>query len=193
MKRNLTKDLFNRKDFFLEIIAVIVIVLLVIIFRLLPSKIIGDIENSLINFVTNDRISLITNVSAIFIGAYINVLIVISTSKLSMSQLILKNKMDQRILGVIIVGIIEDFLLILMPFFFYKHYIFVIVYIGVVTLALISFIKFIKTSLLLFHININQMIKEIDDETEYKSNLMILNEEELNILRQLNKSSQNRN
>ena len=117
MKRNLTKDLFNRKDFFLEIIAVIVIVLLVIIFRLLPSKIIGDIENSLINFVTNDRISLITNVSAIFIGAYINVLIVISTSKLSMSQLILKNKMDQRILGVIIVGIIEDFLLILMPFF----------------------------------------------------------------------------
>lgn len=134
------------------------------------------IERNLICYITNERIALITSVMAVFIGIYTTVLTIIATSKISISELILKLNMDSQILTIISFGMAEDFILIIFGVFFnIDCWILLLLYFVILCNTLISFFKFTRLVYCIFKININQMVKELDresaDRAELKANI----------------------
>ena len=125
------------------------------------------------NYLNENRISLITNIMAIFIGIYIAILTCIAASKISITETILKNELDRDLSAVIIFGIIEDFALLFLGIFIPIKAVYVqAFFLLLLIMTIISFIKFIILMYYLYKLNIDAMVKEIDKENNEKVDLI---------------------
>lgn len=185
MKKCLMEIRLYKKEFGAEIILCLITLIASIVSIYLPQNVMLKVESFLLRIVTTDRISLLTNIAAIFIGIYTNVLIVLATSRLSITEFLLEKKLDKRILTVIEIGIIENFLLIIIAFFNIKNCTLLILYMALVIISLIAFLKFMFTVYRIFKINIIKMVKEIDKDNKERTDLIIRIDEELYILKKI--------
>lgn len=137
-----------------------------------------DIENAVESgiglYLTEYRISLIPNVMAIFIGIYITVLTCIALSKISITEVLLKNGLDVKIIAVVMFGIVEDFILLIFGVFIpIKSSHIQILFCFLLLAAVFSFARFIRYVYLIFSLNIDAMVREMDQENEEKTNLFV--------------------
>gem|GEM_PF-3833704 len=98
---------------------------------------------------------------------------IIATSVIGISQKLLSSKIDRALLVVFISGMVEDLLVIMtaviIPSTFSYFYSLLI---GFSLTAFISFIKFIWYISKIFHTNLNEMAKSLDEESRYKEDIL---------------------
>lgn len=119
------------------------------------------------------RIDGITAFFTITVGIYLAVITIIATSVIGISKKLLSSKIDQALLVVFISGMVEDLLVIMtaviVPSTFSCYYSLLI---GFSLMAFISFVKFIWYISKIFHANLNEMAKNLDEESRYKDNIL---------------------
>jgi hypothetical protein len=119
------------------------------------------------------RIDGITAFFTITVGIYLAVITIIATSVIGISQKLLSSKIDRALLVVFISGMVEDLLVIMtaviIPSTFSYFYSLLI---GFSLTAFISFIKFIWYISKIFHTNLNEMAKSLDEESRYKEDIL---------------------
>lgn len=149
----------------------VVVIFCILIFK--NQEAINTINQLLKNYLNENRISLITSIMAIFIGIYIAMLTCIAASKISITEVMLKNKLDQDLSAVIIFGIIEDFILLFLGIFIPIKALYIqAFFLLLLIMTIISFIKFIILMYYLYKLNIDAMVKEIDKENNEKVDLI---------------------
>ncbi len=179
--KSLTKSLLSNIRLEVAVFAVLTISLAIIILNPKTQELHNLLKIFFINYVTENRISLITSVVAIFIGIYSTILIVISTSKMSITELLLKSKMDTQILAIIGFGIAQNFLLVILGVFIpMQKWIFLEMYLCLLCIAMISFSKFILLLYRIFKLNVASMVRELDKEKDEQIELMTKIEDILN-------------
>ena len=162
------------KNFLLEILVFsvgLLISIIVLLCRNIELK--TNIASFFDDYLTDGRVSIVISLMAIFIGIYITILTIISTSKISISELLLRNKMDRQLFTVVKIGMIEDFLLIFLGFISLDNYIFRMIFLLLFFVAITSFAKFVILIYRMFALNINCMIGDIDSYNKGKDELLI--------------------
>ena len=128
------------------------------------GKISNNIFSELLNFFTDARCSNILSFFSIVIGIYITIWSIFSTSASKINEEILKAKIDGHLFFIICINIFETLLLIIFlafiptSFTIYKYSI-----VPLCAISSISFIKFIILLIYLTKINIEFIIKDIDE------------------------------
>jgi len=121
------------------------------------------------DYFSESRVSLLINFYSIVIGMYIAVITILATSRLSISEDILKERLDSKLIRVMLAGIIENLavvvMLIAVPSSIRWYYDIVLV---TIIVALLSLIKFICFLAIFFQLNMEAMAKEIDEENQRK-------------------------
>jgi len=132
----------------------------------------------LAQYLTESRVSGITNICAIAIGIYMTVVTVIATSVMGISKALLARKMDVQIFAKVIIGVAECIISIFIGTFIEaSSSLYFAFYVGISACAMVSFFKFLVTIILLFRSNIQYIISNIDADEEFRSNVIIHLEE----------------
>lgn len=125
-------------------------------------------------YLTEYRVSLIPNIMAIFIGIYITILTCIALSKISITEVILKNRLDEKIIAVVTFGVVEDFILLIFGVFIPIESTYIQIFFCFLLLtAVFSFGRFVRYVYLIFSLNIDVMVQEIDQENRERSDLFV--------------------
>ena len=160
-----------------EILLGILFLSVALIMQFVP-KLSQLVNQILYSYFTDDRIALASNIMAIFIGIYFAVLLVIVASRTSITKEMLEKCADKQLSNSMYFGTSICLLFVLISVFaptdslWCKYLLF--------SLLIISITFFIKYSFLiirLFHINVDAMIKEIDEEEKNATKTMVLLEE----------------
>lgn len=162
-------DSFNMKtECFVIIISLIVIILYYIKFSFVTF-----LEGNLISYFSQEVKNGITSFFSITVGIYIAVVTIISTSVIGISKAILQRKLDHLLISIIIGGMSEGLVAVgLSVFCTSKEFIYFWLLATVVIIAIISFVKFIRLLLLIFRKNLEIMARTIDDDENYKNDLL---------------------
>lgn len=159
------------KNLKIEIMVIIVLLILFIWTYFFPLDFLSEID--LLSYFEQDRLNGIAAFFAITVGVYVAVITVLATSEIGISKEMLKKKLDEPLIDVIVAGMVEDFvtvgLAIFIPLNIVTGYILVIF----LAVSIISFIKFIILLVAIFKANMNQMAKAIDEEEQYKDNILV--------------------
>ena len=119
-------------------------------------------------------ISGISNIYGIAIGIYATVITVIATSVMGISKALLEQKMDQHLLAKGYVGVVECLLSIIMGILgSIERNLYALAYIIISLVALVTFLKFLRTILLLYRANIQAIVSAIDAEEKYKEEILM--------------------
>ncbi len=163
IKENLANVLKNSK---VEIIIIVILLLSLILseFNETLHSFITIINEDLVLYMTEYRMSLIVSASAIFIGAYVTVWSIMATSISKMNREILSRRLDQQIFVMILVSIVCTFILIIFIIFiptgfnFYHS-----IVLTFTMIAFISFVKFISFVMKITKISTTYTVKELTD------------------------------
>ena len=130
------------------------------------------IDEFLLKYLVQDRLNGIATFFAITIGVYVTIITVLATSELGISKEMLKKRLDSSLIDIVIIGILEDLCSIIFAMFIplnaitrYLLFIFLVV-------AITSFIKFIFILIYIFKGNMEHMAKIMDDEDQYRENII---------------------
>lgn len=156
-------------------IAIMIIFVVIFVWRqFIPDKSVLDILSS---YYTQDRLNGIATCFSIIIGVYIAVITVLATTEIGISKEMLRRKLDKPLIDVIITGIVEDFicvgLAVFIPLNDFGRYVLSMF----LSIAIVSFVKFIILLVVVFRANMNQMSKVIDEEERYKDSMLTCVEE----------------
>lgn len=164
----------SKRNFFKDIkieISVAMFMIVMYFFKdFLPKQIVPSIDLSA--YFSSDRLNGIATFFAITIGIYVTVIMVLATSRIGISRGMLKSNLDKRLINVMIVGMIENFistgLAIFIPMSGKTRYILTTFLI----MSIVSFVKFIALLVVIFSVNLNEMAKEMDDEEKYQDDML---------------------
>lgn len=172
MFKHCSKDFFAHFNMKIElIISLFSIVGIIIYFTDLP--LFAQLGNNLLNYFTAERISNISAFFSIAVGIYIAVVTIIATSVIGISKELLLKKLDYPLVLVIIWGMVESLLAVALSVFLTSnHFIYFWLLATTNLLAIVSFVKFIRLLLLIFKKNLEMMAKHIDDEDNYRNDLL---------------------
>lgn len=110
---------------------------------------------------------------AIIIGVYIAVITIIATSIIGITKEILKEKLDTQLIDTIIFGMAETMLTIgVIIFINPTTELNRIILIALICNSIISFLKFTIILTLIFKINMNAMVEEIDNKNDYENKIL---------------------
>jgi len=127
------------------------------------------IVEAVADYLTSERSASFISFFAIIVGVYTTVWVILSTSVSKFGKIILRERIDRKLLFVIASGLIESSFVILMAMFvpslfdFYEPLLLLFV-----MLALITFVKFICTLILLTKLNIESTVAEFDEADREK-------------------------
>lgn len=157
------------KDWICEIVALLIYVIALILRRL---KILKCFDCFVLkDYLSQTRLDGIASFFAITIGIYIAVITVLATSEIGISRELLRQRLDKRLLYVIIGGMTENLITaggaIFLPINQFTKHILVIF----VVLSLISFMKFIVLLLEIFKGNMESMAVSMDEEERYRDTI----------------------
>lgn len=153
------------RDIRIEIISIILtaVILLCDIFNL---------SSYMAGYFTNERLNGIATFFSITIGVYIAVITVLATAEIGISAEMLRRQLDKRLINIMMMGIIEDFVAVTLAVFVPLNEISIKVLVLSMVVAGISFIKFIRLLFIIFKVNMEQMVKKIDEDERNKNELM---------------------
>ena len=163
---------------------IIILSILVIFTGLYFTK----IEFYLGMYFTESRSSGIVSIAAINIGIYVSIWSIFSTSIAKINQEILKTKSEKDLFLIISVGIIECILTTIWCIFvpnFLRIYNCILLFL--VILTCITFFKFIQLIMIMTRVNVNYLIKEIDESNNQKDTMMMQLDEIYNYVLELSK------
>lgn len=146
--------------------------IIIYIFRWKIEKIIS-ISKFLEEYFDGDRLSGIADFFAITIGIYIAVITILATSRIGITKEMLIRKLDTSLVNVVIAGMIENLVSVGIAVFVPLNEVTRYVLIAFLTIAVISFVKFIILLILIFKANMSQMARDIDNEEEYQNSIII--------------------
>lgn len=125
-------------------------------------------------YFNDNRCSGIISFLAIVVGIYVTVWSIFSTSAEKISEELLKKKVEGQLFFLIIVGLFESltaiFVCVFVPniYIAYADSLFVLV-----TLSLISFVKFVIILLMITKLNIRYIVEEIDSQKRHDTELLV--------------------
>lgn len=153
------------RDIRMEIISIIVTaaILLCDIFNL---------SSYMAGYFTNERLNGIATFFSITIGVYIAVITVLATAEIGISAEMLRRQLDKRLINVMMMGIIEDFVAVTLAVFVPLNVITVKILILSMAVAGISFVKFIRLLFIIFRVNMEQMVKKLDEDERNQADLL---------------------
>lgn len=153
------------RDIRMEIISIILtaVVLLCNIFNL---------SSYMAVYFTNERLNGIATFFSITIGVYIAVITVLATAEIGISAEMLRRQLDKRLINVMMMGIIEDFVAVTLAVFVPLNEISIKVLVLSMVVAGISFVKFIRLLFTIFKVNMEQMVKKLDEDERNQAELL---------------------
>lgn len=154
----------------IEIVAAVFLCALFICIEYLPINF--PFDDKLLKYFNQDRLNGIATFFAITIGVYIAVITVLATSEIGISKEMLKKNLDKPLIDVIIAGMAENFTTVGLAIFIPLNKFTGKILIIILTISIISFVKFIILLIAIFKANMNQMAKEIDAEERYKDSIL---------------------
>ena len=157
-------------NFKLEILSIFIILSVYLIYYLHPQVFPDFIKHY--DYFSQDRLNGIVTFFAITIGVYIAVITVLATSEIGISKEMLKKRLDKPLINVIVVGMIENFIATGLGIFAPTNMLMKRVLLIFIIISLISFTKFVVLLVVIFKKNMDQMAKSIDDEEEYRNQIL---------------------
>lgn len=153
------------RDIRMEIISIILtaVILLCNIFNL---------SSYMAVYFTNERLNGIATFFSITIGVYIAVITVLATAEIGISAEMLRRQLDKRLINVMMMGIIEDFVAVTLAVFVPLNEISIKVLVLSMVVAGISFVKFIRLLFTIFKVNMEQMVKKLDEDERNQAELL---------------------
>lgn len=124
------------------------------------------------DYFTSDRLNGIVAFFAITIATYIAVVTILATTEIGISKKMLKKRLDEPLINVIMLGIIENFVAVALSVFIPENENLYEITGLFIILSLCSFIKFIVLLIIIFKVNMNEMAKSIDDREKYENDLI---------------------
>lgn len=160
------KILKNVCNFKLELLSVIICLTVYNFPQIVPDFVVQQ------GYFSQDRLNGIATFFAITIGVYITVVTVLAISEIGISKEMLKKRLDRPLINVITVGMIENFIATGLGVFAPINDVIKKVLLIFIITSLISFGKFIVVLVIIFKKNMNQMAKCIDEEEDYKNQVL---------------------
>lgn len=127
---------------------------------------------SLSTYFVQERLNGIATFFTITIGVYVAVITVLAMSEIGISKAILEKKLDEALINVIIFGILEDIITVGMAIFIPGNKITYYILLWSIVVSIISFLKFVVLMVVVFKKNMDQMAKNIDDQENYRNDLL---------------------
>ena len=126
------------------------------------------------NYFSENRCAAIASFMGVEVGIYVAIWSILTTSTSRLNSEILKEKIESQLLFVIIVGIVEAFISIFFcvfiptPFNAYSSLLLL-----TTLLALVTFVKFLINVLLITKLNIQHIVKEIDEQNSRQTEFSV--------------------
>ena len=127
---------------------------------------------SLSTYFVQERLNGIATFFTITIGVYVAVITVFAMSEIGISKVILEKKLDEALINVIIFGILEDIITVGMAIFIPGNKSTYYILLWGIVVSIISFLKFVVLMVVVFKKNMDQMAKNIDDQENYRNDLL---------------------
>lgn len=157
-------------NFKLEILSIFIILSVYFFYYLYPQVFPDFIKKY--DYFSQDRLDGIVTFFAITIGVYIAVITVLATSEIGISKEMLKKRLDKPLINVIVVGMTENFIATGLGIFAPANKLIERLLLIFIITSLISFAKFVVLLVIIFKKNMDQMAKSIDDDEEYRNQIL---------------------
>lgn len=134
----------------------------------------GPVLQKIGKYFSEGRLSNLTAFFAITIGVYIAVISVLATSAIGFSSTLLEQKLDKALLFVTKIACWENVFAVLIGAFCpIKAPLWCMLYLGVLSVSVISFVKFLNIMFLVFQGNMQKMAEEIDRKTLDRNEVLL--------------------
>ncbi len=153
------------KDIRIEIISIILIAVILMWDFL-------DLFSYMSGYFTSERLNGIATFFSITIGVYITVITVLATAEMGISAEMLRRQLDKRLINIMMMGIVEDFIAVSLAVFVPLNVISVKLLVLSIIMAGISFVKFIRLLFIIFKVNMEQMVKKLDEDERNQAELL---------------------
>ena len=131
-----------------------------------------NLSSYMARYFTSERLNGIATFFSITIGVYIAVITVLATAEIGISAEMLRRKLDKRLINIMMMGIVEDFIAVTLAVFVPLNVISVKVLVLSIIVAGISFVKFIRLLFIIFKVNMEQMVKKLDEDERNQAELL---------------------
>lgn len=141
---------------------------------IISSKNYPTVLQILKKYLSDDRCAGIVSYLTITIGIYVTVWSIFATSAAKINEELLKKKVEGQLFFVIILALFETFISIILVVFIPDVFsIYTNLLLIFILLASISFIKFIILLMRLTKVNIGFIVKEIDEQKQQHTELLV--------------------
>lgn len=170
----LMKHIIKVKSFLQNFKIEAVVIICYVIFNILKKTCLSKVNFnfSLDKYFTQDRLDGIATFFSITIGIYIAVITILAMSVIGISKDLLQKKLDKPLLNIVVAGLVEDIISVALAIFIPLNAISSKILLIFIITSIVSFTKFIILLLEIFKVNMDKMAKTIDDDDNYKDNML---------------------